>query len=71
MGPRTFRALLDHFGSAGSVIPKFQEQIARGATEDQAVIAVKLQQYEKLPTYAEQREMLLRRMYKEMTGKLP
>jgi cyclase len=47
-----------------------QEQIARGATEDQAVVAVKLQQYEKLPTYAEQREMLLRRMYQEMTGKL-
>jgi cyclase len=46
-----------------------QEQIARGATEDQAVATVKLQQYEKLPTYAEQREMLVRRMYKEMTDK--
>jgi cyclase len=48
-----------------------QNQIARGATEDQAVAEVKLQQYENLPTYKEQRENMLRRMYKELTGKLP
>ena len=48
-----------------------QNEIARGATEDQAVAAVKLQQYEKLPTYAGQREIMVRRMYKELTGKLP
>ena len=48
-----------------------QDQIARGATEDQAAGVVKLQQYEKLPTYTEQRETMVRRMYKEMTGKLP
>jgi glyoxylase-like metal-dependent hydrolase (beta-lactamase superfamily II) len=48
-----------------------QNEIARGATEDQAVAAVKLQQYEKLPTYAAQREVTVRRMYKELTGKLP
>jgi cyclase len=47
-----------------------QDQIARGATEDQAAAAVKLQQYEKLPTYAEQRETMVRRMYKDMTGQL-
>jgi cyclase len=48
-----------------------QNEIARGATEDQAVAAVKLQQYEKLPTYAAQREVTVRRMYKELTGNLP
>jgi cyclase len=47
-----------------------QNEIARGATEDQAVAAVKLQQYEKLPTFAQQREVAVRRMYKELTGKL-
>jgi cyclase len=46
-------------------------EIARGATEDQAVAAVRLQQYEKLPTYAAQREVTVRRMYKELTGNLP
>jgi len=48
-----------------------QNEIARGANEDQVVAAVRLQQYEKLPTYAEQREVSVRRMYKELTGNLP
>jgi len=48
-----------------------QNEIARGANEDQVVVAVKLQQYEKLPTYAAQREVSVRRMYKELTGNLP
>ena len=48
-----------------------QNEIARGATEDQAAASVKLLQYEKLPTYAAQREVSVRRMYKELTGKLP
>jgi cyclase len=46
-------------------------QIARGATEDQAAVAVKLEQYEKMPNYAAQRETTVRRMYKDLTGKLP
>jgi cyclase len=48
-----------------------QNEIARGATEDQTVAAVKLQQYEKLPTYGAQREVTVRRMYKDLTGTLP
>ena len=48
-----------------------QEEIGRGATEDQAAAAIKLPQYEKLQGYASQREVAVRRMYKEMTGKLP
>ena len=37
-----------------------QSEMAKGATEDQVVAAVKLQQYEKLPTYAAQREVTVR-----------
>jgi glyoxylase-like metal-dependent hydrolase (beta-lactamase superfamily II) len=48
-----------------------QREIARGATEDEAVAAVKLEQYEKLPTFAAQREVAVRRMYKELSNNLP
>ena len=48
-----------------------QSEIARGASEDQAVAAVKLQQYEKMPNFAAQRETTVRRMFKELTGSLP
>jgi hypothetical protein len=48
-----------------------QNEIAKGASEDQAVAAVKLQPYEKLPGYAMQREVVVRRMYKELAGQLP
>jgi cyclase len=48
-----------------------QNEIAKGASEDQTVAAVKLQQHEKLPSYASQREVTVRRMYQELTGKLP
>ena len=48
-----------------------QAEIARGATEDQAVAAVALRQYEKLPSFAGQREVVLRRIYKELHGTLP
>ena len=48
-----------------------QEEIGRGATEDQVAAAIKLPQYEKMQGYTSQREVAVRRMYKEMTGKLP
>ena len=48
-----------------------QAEIARGASEDQAVAAVKLDQYAKLYAFAAQREVVLRRMYKELKGTLP
>jgi cyclase len=48
-----------------------QNQIARGATEDQAVAAVPLQQYDKLYAFGAQREVVLRRIYKELKGTLP
>ena len=48
-----------------------QSEITRGASEDQAVAAVKLPQYEKMPNFAAQRETTVRRMFKELTGSLP
>jgi hypothetical protein len=48
-----------------------QNEIARGASEDQAVAAVTLDQYAKLYAFAAQREVVLRRIYKELKGTLP
>ncbi len=48
-----------------------QQEIARGATEDQAAAAIKLSQYEKMQGYKSQREVAVRRTYQEMTGTLP
>jgi glyoxylase-like metal-dependent hydrolase (beta-lactamase superfamily II) len=48
-----------------------QNQIAQGASEDQAVAAIRLDQYAKLYAFAAQREVVLRRMYKELKGTLP
>ncbi len=47
-----------------------QQEIARGATEDQASAAIKFPQYEQMQGYKSQREVAVRRMYKEMTGTL-
>ncbi len=47
-----------------------QKEIARGATEDQAAAAVKLPQYEKMQGYASQREVAVRRTYREIMGTL-
>ena len=44
--------------------------VAQGATEDQAVAAVKLDQYSKLYAFGGQREVVLRRIYKELKGTL-
>ena len=47
-----------------------QSEIARGSTEDQAVAAVKLDQYSKLYAFMGQREVVLRRIYRELKGTL-
>src|SRR6266478_4539190 len=47
-----------------------QKEIARGATEDQAVAAIQWPQYEKLQGYDTQRETAVRRLYQQLTGKL-
>jgi cyclase len=70
--PRQTRAALDRLHQLlVDARDGIQNEIARGATEDQAVAAVKLQQYEKLPSFAGQREVVVRRMFKELKGNLP
>jgi len=48
-----------------------QREIGRGATEDQAVAAIKRPQYEGLLGYDTQRETAVRRLYQQLTGRLP
>jgi hypothetical protein len=47
-----------------------QSEINRGATEDQAAAAIKLPQYEQMQGYKSQREVAVRRTYREMIGTL-
>jgi len=47
-----------------------QKEIARGATEDQAAAAVMLPQYEQMQGYKSQREVAVRRTYRELLGTL-
>jgi len=48
-----------------------QKQIAQGATEDQAVAAINFPEYENLRAYAQQKNVAVRRIYKELKGELP
>ena len=48
-----------------------QNQIARGATEDQAVAALPFPEYNGLRGYPEQKDLAVRRIYKELKGQLP
>ena len=48
-----------------------QKAIAGGATEDQAVATIRWPQYEKLQGYDAQRGTAVRRLYRQLTGKLP
>jgi cyclase len=69
--PKQTRALLDR---ARQILVDardgIQSEIARGATEDQAVAAVKLDQYSRLYAFMGQREVVLRRIYRELKGTL-
>jgi len=47
-----------------------KKEIARGATEDQAAAAIELPQYEQMQGYKSQREVAVRRTYREMMGTL-
>jgi len=64
-GLRRFRQMLVDVRDA------VQAEIARGATEDQAVAAIRWPQYEKMLGYSAQRETAVRRLYQQLTGKLP
>jgi cyclase len=47
-----------------------QKEIDRGASEDQAAVAIKLPQYEQMQGYESQREVAVRRTYREIMGTL-
>ena len=47
-----------------------QKEIARGATEGQAVVTIRWPQYEKMQSYDAQRETAVRRLYQQLTGTL-
>jgi glyoxylase-like metal-dependent hydrolase (beta-lactamase superfamily II) len=64
-GLRRFRQMLVDVRDA------VQAAITRGATEDQAVATIRWPQYEKLQGYDAQRETAVRRLYQQLTGKLP
>ena len=47
-----------------------QKEIARGATEDQAVATIRWPQYEKMQGYNAERGVAVRRLYQQLTGTL-
>ena len=47
-----------------------QAEIERGATEEQVVASVLLSQYEELGGYQQQREVVVRRIYRDLKGTL-
>jgi glyoxylase-like metal-dependent hydrolase (beta-lactamase superfamily II) len=71
MNPRATKQGLERFRQMlVDVRDDVQKEIARGATEDQAVASVRWPQYEKLQGYDAQRETAVRRLYQQLTGKL-
>jgi glyoxylase-like metal-dependent hydrolase (beta-lactamase superfamily II) len=64
-GLRRFRQMLVDVRDA------VQREIGRGATEDQAVAAIRWPQYEGLLGYDTQRDTAVRRLYQQLTGRLP
>ena len=69
--PKQTRAALDHMRQIlVDTRDRIQNEITRGATEDQVVATVTLQQYEKMPQFAGTKEAVVRRMYKELKGTL-
>jgi len=69
--PRESRQALGQFRQMlVDVRDAVQKEIARGATEDQAVAAIRWPQYEKMQGYDAQRETAVRRLYKQLTGVL-
>ena len=64
-GLRGFRQMLVDVRDA------VQQEIARGATEDQAAATLRWPTYEKLLGYEAQRATAVRRLYRQLTGQMP
>ena len=70
--PRETRQSLDRFRQMlVDIRDAVQKEIARGATEDQAVVTIRWPQYEKMQGYNAEREVAVRRLYRQLTGALP
>jgi len=69
--PRETQQTLDRFRQMLiDIRDAVQKEIARGATEEQAVATIRWPQYEKMQSYNAQREVAVRRLYKQLTGTL-
>ena len=69
--PRETRQGLDRFRQMLIDIREaVQKEIARGATEEQAVATIRWPEYEKMQSYDAQREVAMRRLYRQLTGTL-
>jgi len=69
--PRETRQAFDRFRQMLiDIRDAVQKEIARGATEEQAVATIRWPQYEKMQSYNAQREVAVRRLYKQLTGTL-
>ena len=69
--PRETRQSLDRFRlMLVDIRDAVQREVARGATEDQAVATIRWPQYEKMQGYNAEREVAVRRLYRQLTGTL-
>jgi glyoxylase-like metal-dependent hydrolase (beta-lactamase superfamily II) len=69
--PRATRQSLNRFRQMlVDIRDAVQREIARGATEEQAVATIRWPQYEKLQGYNAEREVAVRRLYRQLTGTL-
>jgi glyoxylase-like metal-dependent hydrolase (beta-lactamase superfamily II) len=69
--PRESRQALGNFRQMlVDVRDAVQKEIARGATEEQAIATIRWPQYEKMQGYESQRETAVRRLYRQLTGTL-
>ncbi len=67
----TRAGLRSHWQILKDVRDAVQKQVARGASEEETVKAVDLPQYKKFKGYARAMEIATRRIYRELTTKLP
>jgi glyoxylase-like metal-dependent hydrolase (beta-lactamase superfamily II) len=69
--PRQTKQQLDRFRQMlVDIRDAVQKEVARGATEEQAIATVQWPQYDKMQGYMPQRAVAVRRLYEQLTGKL-
>jgi cyclase len=67
----TRAGLRSHWQMLKDVREAVQKQVARGAAEDETVSAIDLPQFKKFKGYERALEIAVRRIYREMTARLP